>query len=114
MNLLYRYVDDIRIYMRPLIRGWYWRNNGWTFDPDSEDSRDPETRTIQEMGKSLNSVWKFLKFTTEGEQDFSDNYLPTLDFSTQVQQNGYIKYTFFSKPMSSNLLLSFGTALSKS
>ena len=23
LNLLYRYVDDIRIYMRPLIRGWY-------------------------------------------------------------------------------------------
>ena len=54
-----------------------------------------------------------MKFTTEGENDFTDSFLPTLDFATHVADEGYIKYRFFSKHMASNMVLQFVTALSK-
>ena len=55
-----------------------------------------------------------MKFISEGENEFSDNFLPTLDFSTHVKKTGYVEYKFYSKPMASNVLLMRGTALSKS
>ena len=111
--LFYRYVDDIRLLLRPIQKGWYWLNNKWVFDPTRHDERSYLERTIQEVGKSMNSVWDFLDLTTESEADFPDGFLPTLDFAMKVRENGYIDYIFYSKPMSSNILLSFGTALSK-
>ena len=61
----------------------------------------------------MNDIWGFLSFTTEAEGDIQNKYLPTLDYSTdQVSENGYNKYRFFKKPMSSNLVLQKGTALS--
>ena len=100
--------------MKPITKGWNWGSNGWTYDDNNPDTRDDQTRTIEEISKSLNEVWKFLDFTMEGEMDFDDGFLPTLDFKTKVESNGYIRYRFFSKPMSSNTLLLNGTALSKS
>ena len=99
--------------MQPIRRGWKWIQGTWKWT-DEEDNRSPESRTIEEVGKSLNSVWDFLSFTTEGERDFQSNKLPTLDFATSVNEDGYVSYEFFSKPMSSNLVLERGTALSKS
>ena len=112
VNLFMRYIDDIRIYMKPIRKGWYW-HNGWKFDLHKVDDRDPETRTKEEMNKSFNEIIHFLKFTTEGQQDFPNNYLPTLDFQTQVGDNGLILYKHFDKPMTSNLCIQNGTALSK-
>ena len=109
-----RYVDDLRFYLRPLSKGWKWVDHRWKFCSEHDDDRDPETRTANEIGKSLSSIWEFIQFTTECETEFSDLFLPTLDFSTHVEGNGYIRYKFFSKPMSSNNLLIKGTALSKS
>ena len=113
IQIIFRYVDDIRMYMQPIRRGWKWIQGTWKWT-DEEDNRSPESRTIEEVGKSLNSVWDFLSFTTEGERDFQSNKLPTLDFATSVNEDGYVSYEFFSKPMSSNLVLERGTALSKS
>ena len=113
LQLFFRYVDDLRMLLRPLKKGWIWKNGTWQFEDDNKDSRTPEERTIQEVGKSLNYIWDFLTFTTEGERDFPNGQLPTLDFSTQVLPNGYISYQFFSKPMASNLVLQIGTALSR-
>ena len=72
------------------------------------------TRTIEEIGKSINSVWDFLDFTTESQNDFPDSSLPTLDFKTRIKSKGYVEYEFFSKPMSRNTVLKYGTALSRS
>ena len=108
INIFFRYV-----YMKPIMKGWWWRHDRWIYDPDSEDERDPESRTKEEIGKSCNAVWDFLKFISEGENEFSDNFLPTLDFSTHVKKTGYVEYKFYSKPMASNALLMRGTALSQ-
>ena len=111
VQLFCRYVDDIRLYLRPIMKGYKWSDNGWCFTED-EDDRTPSQRTIEELNKSLNDTWSFLEFTTEGEADFNDLFLPTLDFATRVDNNGYVKYKFYNKPMTSNLILENGTALS--
>ena len=110
--LFCRYVDDVRVYLKPIAKGWRWTDAGWTFSAQ-DDIRTPYERTLEELNKSLDFVWSFMKFTTEGENDFNDAFLPTLDFATHVTDEGYIKYRFFSKPMASNMVLQFGTALSK-
>ena len=117
INLFFRYIDDIRLFLTTINPGWLWEDGRWKFDQDLVDSHlheDPLTRTLREIEKSLNGVWNFLKFTTEGENDFNTNYLPTLDFQTKVIDNGRITYKYYAKPMSNNLLLQKGTSLSKS
>ena len=114
LMIFYRYVDDIRLCLRPINKGWFWESGKWVFDARKPDSRDAVTRTIEEIGKSINSVWDFLEFTTESQRDFPDSSLPTLDFKTRIKSNGYVEYEFFSKPMSRNTVLTYGTALSRS
>ena len=111
--LYFRYIDDLRLFMHPINRGWSWGPNGWQFDSDKSDERTPIERTKCELAKSLNAVTDFIQFTTEGEEDFHNNFLPTLDFQTQVQISGKILYKFFSKPMSNNLTIQYGTGLAK-
>ena len=111
--IFYRYVDDLRLCLRPLNKGWFWQDNEWIHDPERPDQRDTATRTIEEIHKSINSVWDFLEFTTESQSDFQDAALPTLDFKTCIKRNGYVAYEFFSKPMSRNNVLTYGTALSR-
>ena len=111
INLFCRYVDDIRLYLRPILPGYRWTDNGWTYS-NEPDMRSPRDRTIEELNKSLNGVWNFLDFTTEWQEQFVDGFLPTLDFATKVVDKGYVSYKFYSKPMSRNTVLQRGTALS--
>ena len=113
LKLFFRYVDDIRLYLYPISRGWFWDVDKWSYDINRDDKRSADQRTIEEVGKSLEAVWKFLKFTCESEKDFENGFLPTLDFETRVKSNGSIEYKFFSKPMANNLVLQCGTGLSK-
>ena len=108
-----RYVDDLRIYLQPISAGWYWTEVGWCYDAGRNDQRDPDTRTCEELAKSLNSIMEFNKFTTEKEHDYESGFLPTLDFQTRVMKNGKIIYKFFIKPMSNNTTIQFGTGLPK-
>ena len=112
VSLFCRYVDDLRLYLRPISQGWEWTHDGWKWK-DVIDTRTPYRRTLDEINKCLNDVWCFLEFTVEGEEDFADKFLPTLDFSTHVLKTGYVSYKFFNKPMSSNIVLQNGTALSR-
>ena len=112
-KLYVRYIDDIRIYGTPIGANWYWRNMAWVYDTSSEDLRDPRIRICEELNKVFDSIFDFLKFTTENELDFTDGYLPTLDVKTKVLDNGKIDYSFFMKPMKNNLVIQRGTALSR-
>ena len=53
INLFMRYIDDLRLMLYPIEPGWYWTRNGWWYDSEKEDTRDPETRTKEECQKSL-------------------------------------------------------------
>ena len=106
-------MDDLRFYLKPIRKGYSWSDHGWVYDPDSKDSRDPLTRTSEELSKSLNDMVDFLKFTTECEKDFSNGFLPTLDTQTKVMDDGQILFKFYSKPMANNITIQWGTALPK-
>ena len=111
-HLFIRYVDDIRIYTHLLKPGWYWTRCGWRFNSEP-DTRDPVTRTLQELNKSFDCIVSFLNFTTEWEGDFESGFLPTLDMETKVNVNGRITYRFFRKPTCNNLVVQNGTCLPK-
>ena len=68
LKQMYRYVDDIKMMMSPIIRVWSWRAKGWEYETDTTEQRTQEQRTIEEMGKSLDAVRIFLSFTTEGRK----------------------------------------------
>ena len=114
VHLYMRYIDDLRLYLKPIGEGWWWIDRKWVYDPSKQDSRDPETRTKEELQKSFDDVFNFLRFTTEGERDFKSGYLPTLDFQTKVLDCGVITYKHFDKEMASNLCIQKGTALATS
>ena len=110
--MYFRYIDDLRIFLHPISEGWTWGDTGWEYTGRS-DGRSAIERTKQEIAKSLNDVTDFIQFTTEGEEDFVDLFLPTLDFQTQVQESGKILFKFFSKPMANNITIQYGTGLAK-
>ena len=108
-----RYVDDLRIFCYPIKRGWRWTEQGWKFDLHYKDVRDEETRTQEEVCKSLNSLMNFLSFTAETQKDFSNKMLPTLDVQIRVEENGKLFFKHFSKPTNNNITIQRGTALSQ-
>ena len=110
VQLLLRYIDDIRIYLWPIREGWTWDSEGWIFN-DIKDGKDDITRTSDELAKTLNDMLDFLRFTMETEMDFQSGWLPTLDTQTMVLESGKIMYKFFQKSMSNNIAIQFGTAL---
>ena len=73
--------------------------------------RDEETRTKEELQKSFNSIFSFLTFTVEGQQDFNTGYLLTLDTQTRVDELGLILFKHFEKPMACNLTLQRGNSV---
>ena len=99
--------------MAPINPGWSWGVNGWTYNNEIDDNRDPLTRTSEEIKKTLEFTVDFLKFTTESEKDFVSGFLPSLDAQTQVQENGKVLFKFFRKPMANNVVIQFGTGLPK-
>ena len=113
VQLYIRYIDDLRIYLRPIAKGWRWLEGGWVFDASFDDTRNPQERTCQEIAKSLNDTMSFLTFTAESEDDFNNGFLPTLDAQTKVMDNGEIMFKFFMKPMCNNIMIQYGTALPK-
>ena len=112
VHLYFRYIDDLRLYLKAIAKGWWWSDGRWVFDPNIEDHRDPETRTREELQKAFDDVFTFLNFTTESENMFNTGYMPTLDFQTKVMDGGLITYKHYDKEMASNLCIQRGTALS--
>ena len=47
----------------------------------------------------MNSIFSFLKFTTETEEDFTDRYIPTLDMNMAMLDDNTITYKLYEKPM---------------
>ena len=110
-RLFIRYVDDIRVYVNLIKRGWRWTAQGWSYDEN--DQRDPITRTLEELNNSFDSVIDFLNFTTEWEGEFNNGFLLTLDMETTVNHDGKITCRFFRKPTCNNIVLQNGSCLPK-
>ena len=80
---------------------------------DDNDCRSSEVRTREELGKSMDSIWKFVSFTTEGSKDYCDMKLLTLDFNAWIADDWTINYINYTKPMANNVVLHKDTALSR-
>ena len=96
--LMCRYVDDGRMILKPIKKGWRWTGQSFEYslDWETEDQdEDPITRTSREILKVQNSQIQMLKFTPETELEFEDQRLPTLDFSLKTEEDGKISYLYF-------------------
>ena len=51
VNIFMRYIDDIRVYLRAITRGWRWNKSKWEYVGEDEDERDDEVRTKEELKK---------------------------------------------------------------
>ena len=94
VQLMFRYMDDIRVYLHPIRACWEWTGMGWMKkDPDStEISEEKRTEWSKEQIKSsFEGIFGFLKFTTEDQEEFNNKMLPTLDVQTRVENDG--RYT---------------------
>ena len=69
--------------------------------------------TKRAIGASLDGLVDCLTFTVEGQDDFPDSWLPTLDISLKVDGENIVLYRFFEKPTTSQVCLQANTALSQ-
>ena len=71
----------------------------------------PLERTKRVLEATMVGLDVQLTFTMETEEDFEDNWLPTLDTSLRVMEDNRIVYKFFEKPMQKNTVLHKTTAM---
>ena len=111
VHLMYRYVDDIRVLLRPINMGWTWSSVGWTWTGEELNQNNVIEHSKEQIKQTFESVFDFLKYTTESEDDYSDEMLPTLDFKTAMQSDGSIAFQYYHKDMENNRVLDRQTAL---
>ena len=79
-----RYVDDCRIILPSLSRGWRWTGGRFSYrqsfkEEDEREGLTDQQRTAREVTKAMCSLMSCLKFTAEESSMFPCNTLPTLD-----------------------------------
>ena len=63
--------------------------------------RELVEHTRKQVLEVLNSIFSFLKFTTELQEDYDDRYMPTLDFKARLKEDKKVTHQFFEKPTTS-------------
>ena len=115
-DMYLRYVDDCRLFLPIINKGWAWKNNMMVYSDqqriDDECSQEPDiSRTTKIITAAMCSLTRFLVFTGEDCMMFEGRKLPTLDTSLWVEDNKVIKYIFYEKPTVGNRVLMKETAL---
>ena len=120
------YVDDIRFVISCLPQGWRWEEKKKKFqfnkEWEEEDMSLKESDTVRmarEVNKAMNSIYPFLKFTVETEEDFENRRLPTLDCELwmepiQDQKRQKVNFSFFQKSMKTPFVVMKESAMSQS
>ena len=111
-----RFVDDARVFLYPIRPGWRWEGDGLYFKKEWEAEDEylsPIERTKRMIQASMQGLTKCLSFTVETCEDFSDGWLPTLDFQLRVNEQNVIEYSFYEKPTAPNRCLQSETALNQ-
>ena len=117
-DLYLRYVDDCRLFVPVLNKGWHWDGKRFRYSSAREEADNrkdctDEHRTTEEMAAAMSSLVGFLRFTGEDKSMFSRGNLPTLDTALWLENN-QIKFEFFEKPTCGNQVVHRETALPKS
>ena len=76
--LFFRYVDDIRNFVRPLQEGWRWHDGTFQFsrkwlEEDMLSGLTDEQRTTRELVAAMDSLLDFIQFEGEEASMFSDS-----------------------------------------
>ena len=96
-------MDDIRWLLERIEKGMTWSKvtKSLVFDHDvfqSDEHKTDVKKTQEVLLMIMNDIHDDLSFTTESQEDFYDNKLPTLDFTMRlVDDNKYISYNFYKK-----------------
>ena len=110
------YVDDGRFLISMLGPGMRFCDETRTICKDPEvnvdtDTESAEIRTRREVMIMFNAISKDLKFTSEVENEFVSNRLPTLDLEIWKDDIGRLRYSYFEKSMSNKYCIMKRTAL---
>ena len=117
--LFFRYVDDVRCFLRHLQEGVRWNGSEFEFKEKwkEEDILAGETdqkRTTDQLVVAMSFIILFLEFEGEESGMFAAERLPTLDSALWVcERSETILYSFFEKPTCPNRVLQKDTALSE-
>jgi hypothetical protein len=111
-----RYMDDGRTALFRFRHGWRWCLDGIKFckrwqEEDKDLSGIEVTKRI--LAGTMSGLEEYLDFTMETEEDFQNQWLPTLDTELKVDKNNIILYQFYEKPTNPNTVLHFRTAMAE-
>ena len=114
-TLLKIYVDDVRQVSTLMRRGlrynakeeeWAWSEEAEKEDEEKEkEGESKHARMARILQPAMNGINPDLVFTTELEEDFEDNRLPTLDFKMWLEEDMEINHTFYEKPMKTQIMI---------
>ena len=116
IDLYARYMDDGRICMYPLKRGWRWDGEDLVYCKrwELEDSKESLLSiTVRALQESMKDVASYLNFTYETGMDFEDGWLPTLDTNLKVDSNNQVLYKYYEKPTTTNTTIRMTTAMAE-
>ena len=109
VHLLAGYVDDGRQVTSVISPGHRFLEESGKFEFSQEALQEDiikknkgETsnqRMARICVKAMNSINKDLQFTTESQEDFKMERLPTLDFEMWIREDNKIIHSFYQKPM---------------
>ena len=117
--LFFRYVDDVRCFLRPFKEGVRWDGCEFRYDKKWEEEdllsgKTDQRRTTEQLVAAMSSIVDFLDFEPEESGMFANDRLPTLDASIWVcERSCLVKFSFFEKPTCPNRVLQKDTALSE-
>ena len=115
VHLLGGYVDDGRqvtdtldLGMRFAINSKKFEYSEEAYEEDLKKQKSGESRH-QRMARicnpAMNSINEDLVFTTETQDDFEKERLPTLDFEMWITEKNQIHHSYFQKPMKTPFVL---------
>ena len=113
IKLYMRYMDDGRILLQALKRGWRWRLDRLEYCKkwELEDmSRSLLDITVEAIRESMRGVTSYLSYTYETGEDFPEGWLPTLD-TMRVGPDNVVQYKYYEKPTTINTTLLKNTAI---
>ena len=107
-ELFLRYIDDIRVLLRKLLKGSVIRNNMLVLDEEQAKAddllEDPEVMVAARILRQImNGLVEGISFTTETRADFVGDWgVPTLDTTWRTVEGGAgerrkVGYRFYKK-----------------
>ena len=116
LSLYMRYMDDGRIFLHQIQRGWKWRMGQLVFCRrwQLEDaSKNLQEITMEVLRESMRGVVNYLSFTYETGSEYSDGWLPTLDTNLVVTPENQVYYKYYEKPTTANTTLLKSSAMAE-